>query len=192
MSSSTLNPADIEVLTGIIGEGNIRRLLDCQEVTVTFGADSKLATITGNVVGFKIWHIITLDGLPNSTGSNGLCGGVEGSVANPGQEVYLVVMSVRDLGFQGKAYYREICLRAKALGLGLCPAWVGQQLLVQYPCPDHHRQLIMAMEAILDSHQNLILFTIGHDSGRYCLGVTHGSPNLLWALDDKFLFVYER
>lgn len=68
-------------------------------------------------------------------------------VADNENEIDLVVVTVAELGFSASTDVKEICIRAKELGLLLCPAEVGPQLQLQY-ADQTERFLQIAMEPI--------------------------------------------
>ncbi len=114
------------------------------------------------------------------------------TAATEEQEVNLVRMSVKDLGFKGNARFDEICARGKELGLELCPSEVGPQLRLQYLDQPKNEWLIIAMEAIRDSHGLLDVFGVGHvDDGRW-LNAYYGHPDSTWNPDYQFVFVLPR
>ena len=101
----------------------------------------------------------------------------------------LVVVSVRDLGFTKGTFYQDICDAAKKRGLGLCPAEVGPQLLLQ--CPDQldNVPLAIAMEPIKYFGGGFALFRVEHDGDDLWLRGRCGEPAFFWGVADQFVFV---
>ena len=64
------------------------------------------------------------------------------------ERINLMVVSVRDLGFDNDTHYDAICQRAKERGLELCPPEVGPQLRLQYLDQPLKERLFVAMKAI--------------------------------------------
>lgn len=116
----------------------------------------------------------------------------EFSVATQCFEVDLVRVSVRDLGFERKTLYRAICVRAKKLGLELCPAEVGPQLRLQYLDQPKNEWLLVAMETIrwADGYQSI--FSVGHTSGLRQLGTYLSGINQHLRPSQQFVFVLPR
>ena len=63
-------------------------------------------------------------------------------------EVELVVATAPELGLDGRASLLDIYVRAKELGLELCPAEVGPQLRLQYTNQPLYERLYVAMEPV--------------------------------------------
>ncbi len=110
------------------------------------------------------------------------------------QEIDLVVMSVKELGFKRITRYHQICARAKELGLELCPAEVGPQLRLQYLDQPKNEWLVIAMmEGIRDSSgHGLFTFCVGHNQDGRWLRVEHGYYDCAWDLNEQFVFVLPR
>ena len=62
-----------------------------------------------------------------------------------------MALSVKELGFNDGAYYKDICTKALELGLELCPAEVGPALRLVYKDQSRGEWLRIAMEAITGS-----------------------------------------
>lgn len=188
-----------------LGVDNARKLLNCNEVTVTFGAGNKTAAIAAEVPALQVWRTLklgtglkTADDFRKAIGDNDMRLRDEGSdilekpeftAATEPCEVDLVVMSVKDLGFKGDARYDQICAKAKELGLDLCPAEVGPQLRLQYSDQKRGERLIIAMETIRGSHGDLGVFSVGHGGSGRWLGAYVGNPDSVWYPNDQFVFV---
>ncbi|MFA4999607.1 MAG: hypothetical protein WC519_02700 [Parcubacteria group bacterium] len=104
-------------------------------------------------------------------------------------ELDLVVFSLADLGFIG-ARYKNICEKAKELGLQLCPLEVGPQLRLQYADQPKGEWLIIAMEPIAVSGGDLGVFGVGRgDDGEQWLNGHYGHPGSFWRSNYRFVFV---
>jgi hypothetical protein len=64
--------------------------------------------------------------------ANEMLVGSEFTLATEETEADLVVLTVADLGFEDGAEYYDICTKSVSLGLQLCPAEVGPQMLLQF------------------------------------------------------------
>lgn len=104
------------------------------------------------------------------------------------EEANLVVLSVAELGFKEGARYDQICARGIEMGMELCPAEVGPQLRLQYSDQPLGEWLVIAMEAICDSHGYLVVFHAEHDDGGLWLHSYYGSPGDFFNADDRFVF----
>jgi hypothetical protein len=115
------------------------------------------------------------------------------TVADEQQEVDLVVVSIRDLGFEKEATQQEIYQRALEKGLQLCPNEVGPQLRLQYADQPLNESIVIGMEPIIGSDHDFKLFRLTHSiSGAY-LQRNCGYPDGLWNINDnRFVFVRPR
>lgn len=121
--------------------------------------------------------------------ANDILGKPAFTVAAKETEVCLVKVTVAELGFKDGATYREICQRAKELGLDLCPAEVGPQLRLQYQDQPMGEWLIVAMEAISDSDGGLDVFCVERDGDGLWLISNYGRPGYHWGGGSRFVFV---
>jgi hypothetical protein len=105
-------------------------------------------------------------------------------------KVNLVVRSVADLGFRHAATYDELCSRARALGLELCPAEIGPQLRLQYRAQPYLHWLKIAMEPILHSSGRPVIFSVDSSFGARYLGTRYADD--VWLSIDRFVFLDPR
>jgi hypothetical protein len=104
-------------------------------------------------------------------------------------KVDLVNVSSGELGLTDCCDYSEICTRALASGLHLCPAEVGPRLRL------HHRDMGMreclgiGMEAFRGSKRIPWIFLL---LGKTDLDVEGGRPETVWRLNDRLVFVRPR
>jgi len=111
------------------------------------------------------------------------------TVASEKIEVELINVSVAELDFKNGATYKDICARAKELGLDLCPAEVGPQLRLQYKDQPKGEWLLVSMEAITDSDGSLHVFDVVHGDGALWLDGNGGNAGRFWSGDGRFLFL---
>ncbi|MDE2021753.1 MAG: hypothetical protein KGI71_02415 [Patescibacteria group bacterium] len=104
-------------------------------------------------------------------------------------EVDLVVLSVKELGFENGAQYKDICAKGVEMGLELCHAEVGPALRLAYGDQPRGEWLRIAMEAITDSDGNRDIFAVGHDIDRLWLYGNYGHPESFWNADYRFVFL---
>jgi hypothetical protein len=93
--------------------------------------------------------------------------------------VDLVIVAVRDLGFEDAANRHEIYRRAKEFGLDLLPAEVVPHLRLRYQDQPQGQCLLVGMEPITCSDGDEYVFTLT----RYSAGRSGGS-DLLWLETD--------
>ena len=104
-------------------------------------------------------------------------------------EVDLVVLSVKELGFNDGAYYKDICARALELGLELCPAEVGPALRLDHNDQSHGEWLRIAMEAVTGSDGDRFIFAVNHVNDGLSLDGDYGHPEFFWEADGRFVFL---
>ncbi len=110
------------------------------------------------------------------------------SVSSTEKKISLVNLSVKELGFENGATYRNICERAKELGLGLCPTEAGPALREQYTDQPKGECVRVAMEPIACSIGNLLIFDVGHDTDGMWLRAYYDEPGIIWYADCRFVF----
>ncbi len=108
------------------------------------------------------------------------------------ENIDLIEVSVRALGFEKLARYEDICKRAKELGLELCPAEVGPQLRLQYKDQPMGEWLIVAMNAISGSDGNPKLFDVDRLDDELWLNGNDGRPDNEWNPENPFVFLRPR
>ena len=110
------------------------------------------------------------------------------TVAIAEEEIQLVNVSVADLGFKNRATYKDICKRAKKLGLELCPNEVGPQLRLQYKNQPKGEYLRIAMEAVTSFGGNLLIFRVELGDDGLWLSGDRGYYGRFWNADLRFVF----
>jgi hypothetical protein len=102
-------------------------------------------------------------------------------------EVDLVVLSVKELGFNDDASYAHVCSR---VALGLCPAEVGPALRLIYKDPPRDEWLHIAMEAIPDLDGDPHIFALSRDLYKWLHGTLADSND--YPTNERFVFVKPR
>lgn len=106
------------------------------------------------------------------------------------QQLELVEVSVKDLGFPQGATRKDIYERAQELGLEVVPAEVGPNLRLQYKDQPMGNYIAIGMEPIADSSGLPKLFNVDHDSDGRFLGSDIWLPG--FHLNDSLRFVFSR
>lgn len=110
-------------------------------------------------------------------------------IATEPQELDLVVVTPRELGFTDLTCYDEICRRAKERGYDLCPAEVALALRLSYVDQPLGERLIVAMEPLTDGEGYLRVFDVAHDGLGLWLDTDYGEPGHEWSPERRFVFV---
>ena len=93
------------------------------------------------------------------------------SVVDKEIKIDLSIMSLAELGFGSGAHYNQICESLGRFSLKKCPAEIGPQMRLQYPNQPKGEWLIVFMNPIIASDDNLRIFHVGHnDRGRWLVG----------------------
>lgn len=104
-------------------------------------------------------------------------------------ELDLVILTGRDLGFQGHVALADIYRRATQLGFALCPPEAGPLLRLQYRNQPVGEFLHMAMPPVATWGGELVDLTVGNGgTGLIVLG-GDGSPDVKLHASVKFVFV---
>lgn len=110
-------------------------------------------------------------------------------VSGQKMEVELVVVSVRGLGFEGRATLRDIYYQAAEYGLSRCPPEVALQLRLQYKDQPKGGFLAIAMEPINDPHYGPTLLCLTSESEGLGVDAFDGDLNDSWESRQKFIFL---
>ena len=108
------------------------------------------------------------------------------------EEIQLVNVSVADLGYKSGATYKDICAKAKELGLEFCPNEIGPQLRLQYKNQPKGEDLYIAMEPISDSGGDFRIFNVGHGGGDLWLGGSIGYSDIFCDANHHFVFCLQK
>ena len=106
---------------------------------------------------------------------------------NP-EQIELVRLKVRDLGFESGATTDEIYRRAEELGLELCPAEVGPDLRLKYTEQPLNEWFLVAMKQISDRDGGLRVFDLGRGVDGLWLGGDWARPGGGWDPEGGFVF----
>ena len=104
------------------------------------------------------------------------------------EQVDLVRLTVRDLGFTQGATTDQIYAKAEEFGLELCPPEVGPEYRLQYKNQPMGEWFVIAMKQISDPDGNPHVFKLGHDEGGVWLLNYWAEPDEQWRPEDEFLF----
>lgn len=107
-------------------------------------------------------------------------------------ELDLVAITGKELGFEEPTEFQNIVVKAKEMGLQLCPAQVGPELRLQYDDQPPGPWLVIGMEPMNDSKGSPKLFGLGwNDNGLHLetYGAAARSP---FPIDHKIVFVQPR
>ena len=104
------------------------------------------------------------------------------------ENIQLVRLSVKDLGFEQGATTNEIYKRAKELGLELCPAETGLNLRLKYTNQPMNEWFVIGMKQITDRHGNPYVFDLARNEHGLWLHGHWAEPEYRWNPDNQFVF----
>lgn len=104
------------------------------------------------------------------------------------EEITLVRLKVKDLGFTSIATTEQIYQKAQELGLELCPAEVGPYLRLVYTNQPLDEWLHVGMKQISDSGGNPRIFGLGRNDDGLWLRDRWAGPGSEWYPDVEFVF----
>ena len=107
------------------------------------------------------------------------------TISETREDISLVRLTVKDIGFPDGATTDQIYQRAKDLGLELCPAETGPNLRLQNSTLEY---TLIAMKQIADRLGNPRVFYLGRDGRGLRLDGAWAEPDREWASDSKFVF----
>lgn len=108
------------------------------------------------------------------------------------KEIGTVRLRVQDLGFDGVATTDQIYVKAKELGLELCPAEVGPHLRLKYQDQPNGEWLYVGMKQIADSDGNPVVFRLDRGGGGLWLDGGWARPGSGWIPDRRFVFSFRK
>lgn len=108
-------------------------------------------------------------------------------VLKQNENIDLVTLSVRQLGFPNSATLQEIYDRAKEFGLGLCPPQVGPELRLNYKNQPNNEWLTIAMESVI-GHGDWRLFRVRRGGSGSWLDTGGGGFDAYWGGNIHFVF----
>ena len=109
------------------------------------------------------------------------------TLKNP-EQIELVRLKVRDLGFKNGATVVEIYQKAEELGLELCPAEVGPDLRLKYMEQPLNEWFVIAMKQISDRGDRPDLFDLERHAGGLWLYHYCANPDHRWHPENGFVF----
>ncbi len=101
------------------------------------------------------------------------------------EDIDLVRLTVKDLGFPSGATTDEIYKRAEELGLELCPPEVGPALRMAYSVGEHLR---IAMKQITDRGGDPGVFSLRRNGDGLWLSASDAKPAYRWYAGSNFVF----
>ena len=104
------------------------------------------------------------------------------------QELELVRITVASLGFNQMATTEQIYLKAKELGLELCPPEVGPEYRIAYKNQPNGEWIYMGMEQITGRDGGPDVFSLGHYEGGIWLSSYWANPGDEWRPENEFVF----
>lgn len=115
-------------------------------------------------------------------------------ISQEAMEVDLVIVTGREMGFEGTVMVSRAAIYSRALELGLqkCPGEVGPALREQYPDQPLGEWVYIGMEPITYSDGESYLFSVGCNPSGLMLTVETGRPNYTRHPDNKWVFVRPR
>lgn len=114
--------------------------------------------------------------------------GSEFSIQKNSEEINLIRLPVRSLGFSENATTNEIYNKAKEFGLELCPAEVGPQYRLSYTTQPMNERLFVAMKTISDPHGDQDVFELSCSEDGLWMYDCYAPPDGQWRPDALFVF----
>lgn len=108
------------------------------------------------------------------------------------EQIDLVKLTVRDLGFPKGATTDEIYEKAKELGLELCPAETGPYLRLQYKDQPMNEYLRIGMKQITDTSGDPNIFGVYRRSDGAWLNDYWANPTDEWLPGHEFVFRFRK
>jgi hypothetical protein len=104
------------------------------------------------------------------------------------EQIGIVRLKVRDLGFESGATKDEIYKRAEKLGLEFCPAEVGPNLRLKYTNQPLNEWFSIAMKQIAGRYGVPYIFTLAHREDGLWLSIVWANPDYEWDAGSGFAF----
>ena len=124
-----------------------------------------------------------------SSSAKALMNNPEFSTAEKQENMELVFLTVKDLGFPQGTKTADIYQKAKDLGLELCPAELGPQLRLQYMNQPMNEWLYVGMKQMSDSDGRPFVFQLArYDDGERWLDDYWAKPDRKWHPRSRFVF----
>ena len=198
----------LEQLQKLLASGLLSDLLNANMDEINRDEFRKLCGLFPISTEFPIWKTIKLgtglkstddsrksikkNGMKISDWASDILGKPTFTTAAQETELDLVKVTVAELGFKKGARREQIYIRAKELGLELCPSEVGPQLRLQYQDQPNGEWLLIAMEPITGSDGGLGVFSVERGGSGLWLRSDYGGPGNFWHPDAQWVFVRPR
>jgi hypothetical protein len=123
--------------------------------------------------------------------ANEIIGRPEFGLSRARQQIQLVLLSGKDLGFSpdSQPSLQQIYERAEALGYSLCPPEVGPELRLQYTDQKIGEFLNIGMRPIPDYDGNLTILSVGNGGAGLLLVGSSGKPDAPIFPSTRFVFM---
>lgn len=105
------------------------------------------------------------------------------------EQIDLVILTVKELGFLNGATIDEIYQKAQELGLELCPAEVGPQLQLQHPISE---RTLIAMKQIAVRNGDPNVFSLLRNAYGLWLSDNNARPSSGWYDNGQFVFRFRK
>lgn len=158
--------------------------------------------------GFKIWKTIKINGNQDLGKINRRMkkakiniGGAVNSIlkevdfSKTRSKVDVVLLSLEDLGFNSHSEringveYEEICYRAQAFGLSLCPIEIALQLRLEYLNQPKKEWIAIGMNPVIVSNEQRLLVLGHNDCGLWLNCVSYKKQDDFWFSKRKIAFI---
>ncbi len=117
-----------------------------------------------------------------------MLGNKDFKVSKTPENLKLVRLKVRDLGFIGAATTEQVYRRAQELGLELCPPEVGPRLRLQYTNQPLNEWFLIGMKQIAGSGGRPNVFGLDRSAGGLWLDGRWAKPQHGWGPGREFVF----
>ncbi len=167
------------------------------------GTNDLMKKITGSVPNIEetiaIGAVVSADGFRKMFHKRGMT--ISGyaqeildkiSLTKERKEIKIVIISLANLGFgfNEEVEYPTICLKAKEMGLKLCPAEVGPQVCLQmFKGFQEGDWFEVASEPIIDSDGVSRLFSPGWSDEKFSLTTHCIGPGVTYSVSNRFAFI---
>ncbi|MFC1613008.1 hypothetical protein ACFL23_01625 [Patescibacteria group bacterium] len=114
------------------------------------------------------------------------------TVSKDKEQIDLVKLTVKDLGFPNGTTMDKIYEKVKELGLELCPAETGPHLRLEYKDQPMDEYLSIGMNQITDSSGNPDIFNVSRNSDGAWLYGYWANPTDKWYPANEFVFRFRK
>ena len=186
-ASSSLTIGQVNALVKKLGgvEAVLKILRDDAECT-----RSSMTVTLGNIRGAENFRraLSDADCLIGDT-ANSLLDRPEFMLSCEDREVDTVIVSVRDLGFDGGAMRGDIYLRIAELGLFLFLGDGGPQIRLRYRSQARGERLLVGLQPLRDASGQYRIFCVDrNENGARYLGAVNASLDYVWPANTLWIF----